>query len=70
MQPVVEISWEITYRGILRRSCLGPTRLGDWKLRWVYKYKTNYPGTTGPYWGEEHYSGFMQQKGLNAGIYR
>jgi RHS repeat-associated protein len=27
----------------------------------------NYPGTSAPYWGEEPYSGFMQQEGINAG---
>jgi len=26
----------------------------------------HYPGTAAPYWGEEAYSGFMQQKGMNA----
>jgi RHS repeat-associated protein len=26
-----------------------------------------YPGTSAPYWGEENYSGYMQQKGINAG---
>jgi RHS repeat-associated protein len=27
----------------------------------------NYPGTSAPYWGEQPYSGFMQQEGINAG---
>jgi RHS repeat-associated protein len=29
-----------------------------------------YPGTSAPYWGEESYSGYMQQKGISAGSQR
>jgi len=29
-----------------------------------------YPGTTAPYWGEETYSGFYQQKGIEDGAER
>lgn len=35
----------------------------------VYTYKTGkaYPGTSAPYWGEQKYSGRMQQLGIAAG---
>jgi len=29
-----------------------------------------YPGTSAPYWGEQPYSGYMQQEGINAGSHK
>jgi len=35
----------------------------------LYTYRTgnNYPGTSAPYWGEDAYSGYMEQEGIRAG---